>query len=87
MTSEWNRWLAATKMHEDGHRKIVLSTAEEIIEQLGSIGPQPICDDVNKVANDLGNDLLKQMNAQHAKYDSDTKHGRSTGAYLGEDLP
>jgi predicted secreted Zn-dependent protease len=84
---EWDRWLSATKAHEEGHRKIALATGERIVEQLESLGPQATCGDADRAANELGNKLLKDMRAEHSGYDRDTQHGRTTGAFLGEEVP
>jgi predicted secreted Zn-dependent protease len=84
---EWRRWLAATEQHEDGHRRILVSTAAALVGRLEAVAAQPTCDELDRQAGAAGDALLAQMKAQHAAYDRETQHGATTGALLRADLP
>ena len=79
---EWTRWLAALTEHENGHRQILVTTAQQIAAALSALPPQPTCDETSVIANRVGAELLGKMRAQHADYDQKTEHGIKTGARL-----
>jgi len=81
---EWSRWLSALSAHENGHRQILLTTAQQIARLLTELPPQPSCDEANSIANRVGGELLAKMRTQQADYDHQTEHGIKTGAKLQE---
>jgi predicted secreted Zn-dependent protease len=84
---EWDRWLAATTAHEEGHRQILLAAAKKMADALSAVPARPTCGELDEAANGLGVELLQRMRAEHAAYDRETQHGKRTGASLREDLP
>jgi predicted secreted Zn-dependent protease len=81
---EWNRWMFALTAHENGHREILVTTAQQIARFLAALPPQSSCDEANAIANRVGGELVARMRAQHADYDQKTEHGIKTGAKLSE---
>jgi predicted secreted Zn-dependent protease len=81
---EWSRWLAALTAHEDGHRQILLSAAQQIAGFMAALPAQPTCDEANLIANRVGGELLNKMRTQQVDYDRQTEHGIKTGAKLNE---
>lgn len=83
--AEWRRWQAATQAHEDGHQRIGMETAREIIEGQRRVGVYRTCEEVDAAANGIGAAALARMQERHRAYDRATRHGANDGATLATD--
>lgn len=78
----WSRWFPKLLRHENGHHDIALKTARKIDAGIANMVPQPNCQVLEKLANELGKKYLEEMGVQNKKYDQDTNHGETEGARL-----
>jgi predicted secreted Zn-dependent protease len=76
----WSTYLAALRMHEDGHLKNAEMEAAAIAQMLQTIGPQPDCELLNRKLLDHGQQIQQRYKANDAEYDERTGHGRTQGA-------
>lgn len=67
LVNEWNRYIAALQVHEQGHRDIGISIANRIIRS-GS--------------DSAADEIFRNTAQQDELYDADTGHGSSQGARL-----
>jgi predicted secreted Zn-dependent protease len=75
-------YLAALKVHEQGHYHIGLNTAAAIDEGILALPPQADCATLAAAANELANTQLAHARQVEDGYDRDTDHGRTQGAAL-----
>lgn len=80
LVGKWERYLAALRVHEDGHYAHGVA-AEREIDALGqSFRITGSCTAMAKAFNDEANAIVARYAAMDATYDRDTDHGRSQGA-------
>jgi predicted secreted Zn-dependent protease len=72
-------YVARLREHEDGHAQIAIEISKRIETAIAALPPEPICDRMGQVANDLGQALIKEANNQDFDYDVRTQHGRTQG--------
>ncbi len=75
-------YLAALKVHEQGHYHLGLSTAAAIDQGILGLPAQADCDALGAAANELANAQLARARSLESAYDRDTGHGRTQGAAL-----
>jgi predicted secreted Zn-dependent protease len=75
-------YLAALKVHEQGHYHIGLSTAAAIDQGILALPAADECAALGVAANELGNAQITQARTVETNYDRDTGHGRTQGAAL-----
>lgn len=78
----WSRWFPKLLRHENGHHDIAIKTARKIDAGIASMVPQPNCQVLGKLANELGKKYIEEMGVLNKKYDQDTNHGETEGARL-----
>lgn len=79
---EWRHFVAALRVHENGHYAHGVQAAEEVRALAGSIQPAADCDDLTRQVTNRAEAILEKYRAVDAKYDRDTKHGQAQGAVL-----
>lgn len=82
LDTEWQRYIDALTVHENGHRDYALSDAQEIVNVLTGLPFQATCDEAGMVANETANSIHDSYSAQSAAYDDETNHGETQGANL-----
>lgn len=75
-------YLAALKVHEQGHYQIGRETAAAIDRGLLALPPQDTCTGLGITASDFANAQLARARDTESAYDRDTGHGRTQGATL-----
>ncbi|MEO8810642.1 MAG: DUF922 domain-containing protein [Rhodanobacter sp.] len=77
---KWERFLAALRVHEDGHYAHGVAARNEI-ETLGRSFQIPgSCSAMAKTFNDEASAIVDKYAAMDRQYDHDTDHGKSQGA-------
>lgn len=80
LSRKWQNFLAALRLHEDGHYALGVRAAKEI-EDLGqSFHVSGNCSTIGKAFNDQAGSILEKYKAMNALYDHDTNHGQTQGA-------
>lgn len=82
LKARWQKFLAAQKRHEEGHKEHGIKAGGEIEKALLAIKPASNCEDLDKVANAAGEQVTEKYRKQDADYDRRTDHGRKQGATL-----
>lgn len=80
----FERYLAALQEHEQGHYRIGQAAAAEIDAALLASPEYPSCAELQQHANQTANAILQRHAEQERRYDQDSGHGRSQGAWLQE---
>jgi predicted secreted Zn-dependent protease len=75
----WNRYINLLQTHENGHRDNGLGAGKDIFKMLNGV-VAPSCDQINGIANQRTQTIIKQYNQKDIDYDSRTQHGRTQGA-------
>jgi predicted secreted Zn-dependent protease len=73
-------FVAALLTHGRGHGKIGIDIAGRIEDGIAKLPAEPTCDRMGQVANELGQELIREANRQGADYDAQTNHGGTLGA-------
>jgi predicted secreted Zn-dependent protease len=66
--------------HQNGHVQKIVDTARRIEVGIGGLPPIHDCKGLEKAANRLGNNLMKELRRWRRDYDDRTLHGRTQGA-------
>ncbi|MEO6829231.1 MAG: DUF922 domain-containing protein [Acidobacteriaceae bacterium] len=77
---DWKRYLAALRVHEDGHYAHGVAARNEIQALGQSFQIAGSCTTIAKTFNDLAASILDKYGAMDQKYDHDTGHGKTQGA-------
>jgi predicted secreted Zn-dependent protease len=80
LSRKWQSYIAALRLHEDGHYAHGVQAAQDITALGQSFRVSDSCSTIAKTFNDRANAILEQYKAADAAYDSDTKHGEKQGA-------
>jgi len=78
LIARWNRYLAALRMHEDGHRQRAEAAADELRRTLAR-ERAPDCRTLENRLDSMANALLAKLRARQAAYDRETKFGQNQG--------
>ena len=82
LAKEWRNFVAALRVHENGHYAHGEEAADEVQALAGSIQPAADCSDLTREIDDRAESVLDKYRALDAKYDRDTNHGEKQGAVL-----
>lgn len=80
----FEQYLAALQEHEQGHYRIGQAAAAEIDATLQQLPEYPSCSELQQQANQQAGVILQRHVERERRYDQDTGHGRSQGAWLQE---
>jgi predicted secreted Zn-dependent protease len=80
LEEQWRAYLAALRVHEDGHKRIALEAANEIATALSSLPVYPSCAKLERDADATGQRILERYRQQELTYDRETEHGDTQGA-------
>jgi predicted secreted Zn-dependent protease len=84
LEDRFETYLAALRVHEMGHYAIGREAAVAIDTRLRTMPAMSNCQQLESAARDLGARILGEYEAKGNKYDADTGHGKTQGAWLGE---
>ena len=79
LLSRWNRYLAALRIHEDGHRNRAEAAARDMRQALLQEGTAPDCDALRNRLDSRANALLDDLRKRQKAYDRDTAFGLKQG--------
>jgi predicted secreted Zn-dependent protease len=80
---QWDTYYNSLKIHENGHAKLGMQAAEEIQWAIiNTLPPMQDCLELAKAANSLGESIANKYHNDNIRYDFDTDHGRSQGAFF-----
>ena len=79
LKKHWNRYINLLQTHENGHKAHGISAGNDVLKSLNSI-VAPSCDQINGIAKQRTQTILKQYSQQDIQYDLRTQHGRTQGA-------
>ncbi len=80
LVRKWERYLAALRIHEDGHYAHGVAARNEIQALGQSFQITGSCTTMAEAFNDEAKSILAKYGAMDATYDRDTGHGKSQGA-------
>ena len=80
LVERWEAYLEALGAHEDGHRDVGQSAADEIRETLEELRAARDCSKAEQRANGLGHEIIERHNRRDERYDEQTRHGATQGA-------
>lgn len=80
LVAKWGAFLAALKVHEEGHAKIETERANIVMRELQKMPPRSTCEDFDSVWQAKANAFDLETKEIEARYDSDTQSGKSQNA-------
>jgi predicted secreted Zn-dependent protease len=80
LLTDWNRYITALQVHEEGHKDHGIAAGRDIVKKLSQLPPYPSCQELGKAANALAQSISKSYNQRDVDYDSTTRHGYTQGA-------
>jgi predicted secreted Zn-dependent protease len=78
----WNNWYPNLMTHEIGHVDLAKATVKDIEQSLLTINPSSNCKQLEKAANALAQQKMAELSQASKRYDQETNHGESQGAWL-----
>jgi len=80
LKKKWDIYMKALLSHEDGHKNVSISAANEIESNILNMMPRHTCKQLEVDANHIGNKTLKKFRAIEKEYDRKSNHGVNDGA-------
>lgn len=80
LVEKWNRYLAALRLHEEGHYAHGVGAAREIEALAKSFHGSGDCPAMTSEFNDRAQSIIARYKALDVAYDRETDHGRTQGA-------
>jgi predicted secreted Zn-dependent protease len=78
----WDRFYAALRAHEDGHKDNGVRAANDLAQRLRALPPQKTCAELDQKISELGQRILAEYRMLDQSYDRATDHGATQGAVL-----
>lgn len=75
-------YLAALKLHERGHVRIAESAAQQVDAAIRALPAAADCASLEQEANDAGQRILQRSRSDEVRYDQETQHGKTQGAWI-----
>jgi len=79
LASQWNQFIAALKVHEEGHAKIEVERAGLMLKELQNLPTYVTCEEFDRAYNAMASAHEDQTKLIEAQYDKDTQSGRLQG--------
>ena len=76
----WDGYLERLAAHEHTHGDLARKAAQDLEVTLLGLPGRRYCDEGGKVANELANEKVRELQRQDAEYDERTRHGYTEGA-------
>ncbi|MGH8235042.1 MAG: DUF922 domain-containing Zn-dependent protease [Rhodanobacteraceae bacterium] len=80
LAKKWNTYLAALRLHEDGHNHHGVEAAEAILKRFSEMQQAPDCEKLSHDLNAAARSILASYNQKDLIYDAKTHHGATQGA-------
>ncbi len=78
----WDRFAAALRLHEDGHKDIGVRAGNDLAGRLRALPPEKSCAELDRKVTALGDRVLSEYRLLDEAYDRSTDHGATQGATL-----
>lgn len=82
LQQQWQRYSAALRKHEEGHREIGEDAQQAMLAQARSLGSAGDCDLLAQQINDLVATVIDAHHKLELEYDAKTNHGETQGAHF-----
>jgi predicted secreted Zn-dependent protease len=86
VSSVWNKWYPKLVEHENGHKNYALEIANQVKLAISELPAHVHCESLEIEANNVGHKLMAELKALNKKYDRNTNHGETEGAWLNSYL-
>jgi predicted secreted Zn-dependent protease len=80
--SSWDRFAAALRLHEDGHKDIGVRAANDLSGRLSALPAEKTCAELDRKVVALGDTVLSEYRRLDQAYDRSTDNGATQGATL-----
>ncbi|HTU67200.1 MAG TPA: DUF922 domain-containing protein [Steroidobacteraceae bacterium] len=87
LVGHWDRYKAALRKHEDGHKYRAEAAAREVRRVLAAEPGERDCGAFARRLDAKASAILAALRKAQAQYDDDTDNGRTQGVTLPESLP
>ncbi|HKU72068.1 MAG TPA: DUF922 domain-containing protein [Burkholderiales bacterium] len=78
----WDRFAAALRVHEDGHKDNGVKAAHDLASRLRTLPPAKTCAELDRSISELSDRVLSEYRQQDLAYDQSTGNGATQGAVL-----
>jgi len=79
VVAEWERFLHALEVHEQGHRRIAVTGATRVWQAIMGV-TAPSCELIAGLVQAVAQPLVADLRRAEERYDIDTQHGETQGA-------
>jgi predicted secreted Zn-dependent protease len=79
---EWERFTKALEVHEKGHKDVSVQTGYKLLQALKALPAFSSRYDLDLNARAAASPILTEGQQTQQKYDKETRHGATQGAYL-----
>ena len=80
LEEKWDSFVLNLKMHEEGHRDMVVEAVSDVVFAVMKLPPQTDCDTLDRKIKKICNNRMYQLENESNRYDSRTDHGLKQGA-------
>lgn len=80
LVAKWNSFIAALKIHEEGHAKIEIERASVVMNELQKLPAYPKCEDFDRAWRSKASALEAETKQIEVQYDRNTQSGKLQGA-------
>ncbi len=80
LRNEWQQYIRALQLHEDGHKNNGIAASKDIIRTLRTLPAYSSCQMLEAAANTTAHKTVKRYNQKDIEYDDVTRHGYTQGA-------
>ena len=75
----WDQYSTALRFHEDGHHRIAVAAAQEVLQRLRAAASDKGCKALENKLKSTADAVLDEYRARQADYDRETDSGRAQG--------
>jgi|WetSurMetagenome_2_1015567.scaffolds.fasta_scaffold19363_6 predicted secreted Zn-dependent protease len=78
----WDDYYSALTEHENHHKEIAETMAQEIEDSLNTLSQEVDCKNLKSIAHDTAHQILNNYKKKQHDYDKETNHGINDGAHF-----
>ena len=79
LVKRWDRFAAAVRKHEDGHRDIAIDAVHDVADRLQNVTTGRDCASLRKSLGRVAESTVREYREKEDSYDVTTMHGRAQG--------
>ncbi len=80
LKQEWTRYMAALRVHENGHYNLAVSAANEIKQRYSRLSSDVGCEALRAQIGSKARAVIAQSRTKETEYDASSGHGATQGA-------